>query len=54
MLINEGFGVNSAGSLAISGRSRPMCSGILALPAPYPAFIAEPSTGPPVRGELLD
>jgi hypothetical protein len=55
MPINEGFGVNSAGPLAISDHCDAHPPAVFfALPAPYPAFIAEPSTGLSVMGNILN
>lgn len=53
MLINEGFGANSAGPLASLGRFGHVRATRFALRAPYPAFIAALSTGTPVWGNFL-
>ena len=53
MLIHEGFGVNAPDPSPFQAyRGHPRAA-FFALPAPYPAFIAELSARPPVRGNVL-
>jgi hypothetical protein len=54
MLIHEGFGVNAPDPSPFQAyRGHPRAA-FFALPAPYPAFIAEPSTGLSVMGNILN
>ncbi len=54
MLINEGFGVNSAGPLAISGRSKPIFSAILCLARAISSLYCwNRPTDRSVRGDVL-
>jgi hypothetical protein len=53
MLINEGFGVNSAGPLAISGRSKPIFSAILCLARAISSLYCWTTDRRSVRGDVL-